>query len=249
MVKLKTLFQPQRAVFSYQEMLTLIGLAALAALVISIFPIVDYPFRLMLTIVHELGHGLMALLTGGEFHSFEIAADGSGLAYTAGGWRLLVIPAGYLGVACFAAVLIRLGRSHRWSRLALGIIGLAMLALSLWFARPGSLTFQSILNSGLTIVFGLLFGVVFLRLAFNAPPATIVFVTHLVAIKAGLTAFSDIFSLIGLAALSDVPRTDAQSMANLTFIPAVVWAFVWIALAVALIGWAIKVTWLNGSRG
>ena len=49
------------------------------------------------TLVHELSHGLAALLTGGRFVQFTITPDASGLATSAGGWRWLIIPAGYLG--------------------------------------------------------------------------------------------------------------------------------------------------------
>ncbi|MBI1878521.1 MAG: M50 family metallopeptidase [Chloroflexi bacterium] len=114
--------------FSPQQTLTLIGLAGLVSLIMAFVPglgWLDYPFRLLLTMAHELGHGLAALLTGGEFVRFVIFPNGAGLAYTAGGWRWLIVPAGYVGVALFGAALIALGRSHRWSRIAMGVIGAA----------------------------------------------------------------------------------------------------------------------------
>ena len=51
----------------------------------------------MITLVHELGHGLAAILTGGSFLYFEVFPNGGGLAHTSGGLRFVVIPAGYLG--------------------------------------------------------------------------------------------------------------------------------------------------------
>ncbi|MEM7031385.1 MAG: M50 family metallopeptidase [Chloroflexota bacterium] len=198
--------------------------------------------------VHELGHGLAAILTGGEFRNFLIAPDGSGLAYTAGGIRLIVVPAGYLSVAIFAALLIWLGRDHRWSRIALGFIGGAMLFMSLWFGLPADFSIGSLLFSGLTMISGVIFGAVFLRVAYKSTPATIVFFTHLVAIKAGFGAFSDTVGLIGLSTMADAPRTDAVSMAELTFVPAIGWAFIWIAMSVVIIGWAIKITWFPSGK-
>ena len=46
-----------------------------------------YPFTLLGTWVHEMGHGLGALLCGGRFDRLEIFEDASGLAFTA---RLVV---------------------------------------------------------------------------------------------------------------------------------------------------------------
>ena len=44
-----------------------------------------YPFRLFVTMIHELGHGTAAILTGGSFLRFEVSEQGAGLAYTSVG--------------------------------------------------------------------------------------------------------------------------------------------------------------------
>lgn len=236
--------------FTTTETLTLVGLAALTALIITIVPIVNllnFPFRLLITIVHELGHGLTALLTGGSFHNFVIAPNGSGLAYTAGGWRFLVIPAGYLGVALFAAILISLGRSHRRSRWALGIIGGAMILLSLLYGRPAVADFGAILGGVLTIMMGVILGAIFVRVALTANPGAVIFFLHLIAIKAGLTAFSDIVTVAGVNLNGGLAAhaNDARSMAELTGIPAVIWALLWVVLAGLIIGGAVYGTWIH----
>jgi len=85
--------------------------------------------------------------------------------------------------------------------------------------------------------------------ALKVSPSGIIFLLHLVAIQAGLTAFSDLSTVIGLSTrLVNAPRTDAQSMASLTFIPAIVWAVLWAIAALFLIGGAIWVTWLAPNR-
>jgi len=215
--------------------------ALITAILLPVIPIVnllDYPFRLLITIVHELGHGVAALITGGGFRNFTIAPDGSGLAYTAGGWRMVIIPAGYLGVAIFSAVLFRLGGNQKTSRWALGIIGGAMLVLSLIFGRPGAASIQAVAGSVLGMVFGVIFGALFLRLAFKASAELITFFIHFIAVKAALEAFNDIFVVIGLASNPGI-RTDAQSMAELTHIPAIIWGGVWVVFAAVVIGAAV----------
>lgn len=205
----------------------------------------NFPFRMLTTLVHELGHGLTALATGGRFVRFIIHSDGSGLAYTAGGWRFMVIPAGYAGVAVFGAGLILLGRSHRWSRAALTVIGGAMAIFSLRYGVPSMLS-GGVASGLLATACGTVSGGIFLWVAWKAAPGWIAFLLHLVAIQAGITAFSDVMTVIGLSAnFFNAPENDARSMAELTFIPAIVWALLWAIFAVALIGGAIWWTWLK----
>src|SRR5258708_38659449 len=56
-----------------------------------------FPFRLLVTFVHETGHGLAALISGGRFLGFVVYENRSGLATTAGGHSLIVLPMGCLG--------------------------------------------------------------------------------------------------------------------------------------------------------
>ncbi len=230
------------------QILSLIALAGLAAFILNVMPfsfVFNYPFRLLLTIVHELGHGIAAILTGGYFQNFVIFADGSGLAYTAGGWRFVVIPTGYLSVAIFGACLILAGRSQLASRRAMGLIGLAMIGFTLRYATP-TLFSRQFFHGILTIVSGLAFGGMFLWLAANVSDKMTIFLLHLIAIEAGLTAFSDLGTVIRISTFSgNVVLNDATSMAQLTGIPAIFWAVVWIIIACGLLGGAIWQTWLR----
>lgn len=88
------------------------------------FSAVVFPLRLFVTFIHELGHGTAAILTGGEFDHFELKSTGAGLAYSRGGMRSIIIPAGYMGTALFGATLLYFtNRSKRpeWVAISLGI--------------------------------------------------------------------------------------------------------------------------------
>jgi len=230
------------------ETLKIISWAGLLTVIISVVPYVDwlnYPFRLLLTIVHELSHGLTAILTGGDFINFVIYPNGAGLAYTRGGLRFLVIPAGYLGVALFGATLIMLGRNPKWGRIAISVIGGAMMLFSLRYGIP-TIFSSDMLYGILTTVSGFTFGAIFMGVALKSGPSGIIFWIHFVAIQTVLTAFSDLTTLIGLSApLTNAPATDAQSMADLTFIPAIVWAGLWAIMALLMISGAIWLTWVR----
>ena len=84
--------------------------AVAVSLVASLTPWADillYPFKLFTTWVHECGHALMTVLTGGRVMSISIEPDTSGLTQSlvpvgrvAGG---LVASSGYLGAAMVGA--------------------------------------------------------------------------------------------------------------------------------------------------
>src|SRR5699024_3166026 len=45
--------------------------------------VIAYPLLLLSTFVHEMGHGLAAVIMGGRFHSLMMYSDGSGYAQMA----------------------------------------------------------------------------------------------------------------------------------------------------------------------
>jgi hypothetical protein len=89
------------------------------------------------TFIHELGHGTIAILTGGEFIRFEVYSNGAGLAYSRGGFRPAIISAGYMGTAIFGAgLLYAANRVKQPQRIALGL-GIAFIAFTLLFSGLG----------------------------------------------------------------------------------------------------------------
>jgi hypothetical protein len=96
--------------------------------------VLTYPFRLFVTMIHELAHGISAVLTGGTFVQFEVTSRGAGMAYTRGGSPFVIIQAGYLGTALFGAGLLYLTyHSKRPGRVAIGVgvfIGIVTLFFS-----------------------------------------------------------------------------------------------------------------------
>ena len=69
-----------------------------------------YPFRLFVTFIHEGGHAVAAILTGGSVEKMVIYADASGETYTVGGIALLIASAGYLTSAAYGATMLAMSR-------------------------------------------------------------------------------------------------------------------------------------------
>lgn len=97
-----------------------------------------YPFMLVYTFIHEMGHGIAALLMGGSFSKFEMWPDGSGVATSAlslGAGHFahaFVAFGGLVAPAVMAAVSMILGRSGRASRIGMKLFAL-ICGLSLIF--------------------------------------------------------------------------------------------------------------------
>lgn len=72
--------------------------------------------------IHEVWHGLAALLTGGSIESLDVQWE-HGLAMTRGGWYPVVSMAGYVGTAIVGAMFF-LAAVHSWARW-LGLVFLA----------------------------------------------------------------------------------------------------------------------------
>lgn len=215
------------------ELAGLIGLV-LALMVLARLPLIGivlYPFVLFKTFVHELWHGLAALLTGGSFLSFEIYADGSGLAWTAGGRRWIIASAGYLGASLSGGLLLVLAARGVPSRALLGVLGAGLMVLCVVLAGNA---FGRV--SGLAIGAGLLLAALYLTPAWRDGLLLVL------AVSLALDALNSLLVLTRLSVLSD-RHTDAATMAELTGIPALFWALLWIALSLLILYLALRLAY------
>jgi hypothetical protein len=99
-----------------------------------------YPLMLLSTLVHELGHGIAAILMGGEFAEFRMWSNGSGVARSAvepGAAHAFVSAGGLCGPAVAAAVFLWLGRSPVWAKRCLAAFGVFLLIALLLWVRGG----------------------------------------------------------------------------------------------------------------
>ncbi len=122
--------------------LTWLIAAAIATIVLWQLPAGDYilyPFTILATWFHEMSHGLMALLLGGQFRKLEIFGDGSGVATNTISLALgpigpaLVAAAGPMGPPIAGSALILASRSFKTATLSLKILsGFLLLSTLIW---------------------------------------------------------------------------------------------------------------------
>jgi hypothetical protein len=118
-------------------------LALVATIVVHLIPgggWLGRPLVWLASLVHELGHGLTALATGGRFVRLDLHADGSGVAQnllTGPVQGAVVAAGGLVGPSIGALFGFALARGPRRSRVALAALALGFLAVAILEVRTG----------------------------------------------------------------------------------------------------------------
>ncbi|WP_199245106.1 M50 family metallopeptidase [[Phormidium] sp. ETS-05] len=100
-----------------------------------------YPFSILATWFHEMGHGLTAMLLGGDFHQLRIYPNGSGIAQHGGSLflgpigRALVAAGGLMGPPLAGAGLILASRQFRTAHYCLLFLGGLLVVSALIWVR------------------------------------------------------------------------------------------------------------------
>lgn len=124
-------------------LLSILGISLLVFLLwqLPYFGFIQYPLLLLGTWFHEMGHGLTAILVGGEFIYLEIYENGGGVAYSNVSTsylpfniaRGITAAGGLLGPAISGAILIASARNKISSKITLwSLIIIMVLSLCLW---------------------------------------------------------------------------------------------------------------------
>ncbi|MFT7625898.1 MAG: hypothetical protein ACI9WU_005089 [Myxococcota bacterium] len=212
----------------HRLILAVLGLVALLNVPYGQF--VLYPLMLFSTWIHELCHGLAALILGGSIDQLEIFADGTGLARTyrpvsrfATAW---VASAGYVGTSVIGALMLWLRRKKGAGRFGLTFLGLAMVISAVLFVRN---------RFGLLSVLGI--GVMLIGAGWYLQERFSGLIYTFVAATCCLNAFTSIKVLFSANLVVDgqpVGGSDAHTVAEALWLPHWFWASLWIALGLVL---------------
>ena len=223
---------PQAGAGSRLPWMRLLGLAAVLASLWFLWDTrVVYPIRILVTFLHESSHGLAAVLTGGHIDKITVEANGSGLCFTRGGWRWVILPAGYLGSMFWGGVILILACRTRWDKFISLVLGLGLIAVTLLYVR-----------SWFGFGSGLLIGAALASAGRWLPED---------ANDALLTCIGSASCLYAIFDIRDITRaagtTDASMFsAEILPLPPAVWAVLWGALAVVCLAAALKVALAPG---
>lgn len=218
----------------------------LFAAIVSVFfwhSLPVYPLRLLVTLMHETGHALMAKLVGGEVESLTISPLEGGLTQSRFPDsflnRMLVSSAGYVGSSIAGALLLALAGRMRSGRFILGALVVWMFTVAIvWvpFVPPATGNALVEAHSGFartdgvfTWGFILFTGAVLALTAAKAPTWLRRAVIVTIATTSCLAALEDLKTLIGFGLGGTA--SDADAMQRITHLPAALWAGLWLCMS------------------
>jgi hypothetical protein len=201
-----------------------LGLAVLALLLWDTFAV--YPFRLFVVFLHEISHGLAAVLTGGAIVSIGLSFDEGGVCLTRGGWPFLILNAGYLGSLLWGALFLLLGARRSRARTVIGAVGLFTLVVTLAYVR-----------TWFGFLYGLAASLVLLVVGSKLKPAVSEVLLAAIGATSCLYAVWDVASDV---LFRHSGQSDASALARLTGLPAIVWGVAWIAFSIAVLASTLK---------
>ena len=223
-------------------------IAATISVVLSFIPYAEfltYPFRIFVTFIHEGGHALAALVTGNSVASLSVATNASGETYTTQGGlisQVFISSAGYVGSMAFGAlllILIRRAVAARWVLLGCGILIFALTMIYGLFKPIFWMTAWS--GIPFTLFAGLFISARLILIARFASARVATFFVSFLAVQCVLNALFDLKTVFFLSAPFGPSRqTDAFNMAQATGIPAILWTVIWIALALGILWFAMR---------
>lgn len=190
--------------------------------------IILFPLNMFSTYLHEASHGLTAILTGGSLLSFTMQLDTSGLAYTSGGFRPLVISAGYIGNAIWGSLLLLASAKRGYEKRILTILSIFFFLFTFLFAR-NFVAFFSGIFFGLSII-------LLTRIKLNT------FISSFLAFLAVQTCFNSFHNIVELFYFPKGTVTDAQLLSNLTLgvVPPFIFALSWCVISLVIFFYTLK---------
>jgi len=192
-----------------------------------------YPINVFVVVLHEWSHGLAALLTGGDVVEIYLDPRAGGWCSHTSSWRGVTAAAGYIGSSVLGAALLVTGAATRKDRVVVAGLGLFLAFLAIRYVGNG---FGRIFCLGFAAF--LLFAANKLQDRWNDFLLRFLGMSSclyaVVRVRGHLLAhWYDWRSRTGNAELDKIwSRSDADTLAELTHLPATFWWCVFLALGV-----------------
>lgn len=202
---------------------SLLGFLGLMLTLLFIFwntPFV-YPIKLFVVLLHEISHGIAAIITGGSIVRIEIGADQGGLCVTRGGGRFLVLTAGYLGSMIWGGLILLAAGRSKMDKSITTLIGLVILGVTLLYIR-----------NSFGFVYGVGFGIALLFIGWLLPNLINDLLLKFIGLASVLYAIFDIkddLLTVSIGGMSDAVMLSREYFGTVTF-----WGLLWMGIALIM---------------
>lgn len=212
--------KPARGVGTQESYLVAIAVMTVVLWQLPLGRTILFPFTLLGTWFHEMGHGMASLLLGARFDELVIFADASGFARSS--WpadtprvfHALTAAAGLLGPSLAGAALIMASRSQAATRSALVVLGVALALSTLIWVRS---------LSGWIVLPG--FAAIILLVAASNKPRLQKFVVEFLGVQGAISIWRDFGYLFSDGGVVDGRPiiSDTGAIADVLFLPYWFW--------------------------
>ncbi|MCL1143060.1 M50 family metallopeptidase [Shewanella gaetbuli] len=185
------------------------------AFLLTRIPYISIPIKWFESFFHELSHGIATIVTGGIVSHIELFPNGTGLCFSQGGSGIIIAFSGYMGAAVWGYIIFLLATWREGIRFTLTLLALTLVASIVFWVRD----FLTLL-----IVIALV-GLILLPLKVknSRPLNSLLRILALVIIVNAMASPVVLFGLPG--------QGDAAALAQMTWIPAWIWVFLWLGIS------------------
>lgn len=184
------------------------------------------PLKILVVFLHEVSHGIAAVLTGGTIDTISISAQQGGHAITRGGNGFLILSAGYVGSLLLGVLLLLAALKTNADRALMGLFGVVTLLVTALYVRDL-----------FALAFCTVTGAAMLAVAWFLSRQVNDFVLRVIGLTSALYVPYDIFSdTIARSGL----RSDAYMLAEQYGGPTMFWGGLWLVLSIGVIGFCLR---------
>lgn len=216
--------------------------AVIASVVVPYLPFgrqILYPFALLSTWAHEMGHGVTAIAAGGRFDRLEVHRNLGGLAYSSGVGplgRAWVAAGGLLAPTIAGGLIIILGAREVTAPWVLAGLAVAVVVSVALFVR----------NRFGWIALGLC-GIALVGVAYQAPEIVRIFLAQLIGIQFCVAAWGSVNYMFTRGFHRDdgaYTNSDTQTIADALMLPYWFWGSLISLISVMILGGSFYLAWI-----
>jgi len=191
-----------------------------------------YPIKISVVLIHEISHGIMALLTGGHVNNLQIFWNLGGQCDSSGGSKLLIALSGYSGSVIVGAIFFLSAYSKKYSKyLNTAFAALLILIVANW------------INGTAGIIFSLLFAVFLFVSPRYFPKAVHFYLMKIIGIVSVLYSVADIKEDLLTKTFA---QTDASLLQNITGLSSTIWGLFWFFISIGTIIFLLYYSYKKG---
>ncbi|WP_082231946.1 M50 family metallopeptidase [Halobacillus massiliensis] len=193
------------------------------AFILTQAPIIGKYFAMVNTMIHETGHSLMALMTGGHVRNISLFPNTSGVTMTGhSSWfsQFLTSISGYVFASFVSYLFFYLISKGNYRWMIYLLLGFLIINLLFW------------VRNGYGLFWIITFGALFIWLLRSGNQTLIQYMLVFIASLVLIEAVTSAFEIMWISFYSPQQAGDAANLAALTgFIPALIWGVLFFAQA------------------